>query len=124
MDDLKGVKAVPADSLQLLSFDNLAQRILYRYAFVIADFTPMDSNAVSVEAQRAFHAFCGELVRGIAADPALLGLPTDCPDQWLQANHVMSMYPELYKVRNLCQNAFGELGGFLFAAGLHSENHD
>lgn len=112
------------ENMQLLSFDNLAQRVLFRYAFTFADFTPIESVTVSVDAQRAFHDICGAIVRGIANDPTILGLPVDHPDQWLEAHHVMSMYPTLYKVRNACQNAFYELSGFLFAAGLHGEYHD
>ena len=113
-----------ADNMQLLSFDNLAQRVLYRYAFIFADFVPLESDAVSAEAQRAFHGFCGALVRGIADDPAILGLPVDHPDKWLEAHHVLNMYPELYKVRNLCQKAFNELSGLLFTSGLRGKHLD
>lgn len=44
-----------AENLQLLSFDNLAQRVLYRYAFTFADFVPIKSDIVSTQAQRAFY---------------------------------------------------------------------
>lgn len=41
---------IMAENMQLLSFDNLAQRVLYRYAFTFAEFVPIESEAVSVEA--------------------------------------------------------------------------
>lgn len=105
------------DSLQLLSFDSLAQRILYRYAFSFADFVPIESKTVSVEAQHNFYDFCGSIVRGIAENPSVLGLSTEHPDEWLGAHEVMSMRPELYKVRNTCQKTFNDLFNLLLNAG-------
>jgi len=111
------------DKMQLLSFDNLTQRILYRYTFTFADFVPIESDAVSVDAQRTFHDFCGSVVRGIFDDPSLLGLLTDHQDAWLE-HGLLNMYPTIYKVRNMTQKAFCDLSGFLFAAGLHGKIYD
>lgn len=111
-------------ALQLLSFDGLAQRVLAQYAFTFADFAPVATDAASLPAQRAFHALCGALVRGVAADPALLGLPTDVLDEWLGPHQTLSMRPALYKVRNTCQKAFESLCGLLYAAGLHGARQD
>ena len=107
-----------ADHMQLLSFDNFAQRVLYRYAYIFADFHPLASGDVPVEAQRAFYDFCGAVLRGIANDPTLLGLSVDHPDQWLPPHHVMSMYPDVYKVRNAAQKAANELSNLVYTAGL------
>jgi len=107
--------------MQLLSFDNLAQRLLYRYAFTFADFVPVGSDKVTVEAQRAFYDLLGSIVCGIANDPATLGLSTAHPDEWLSAHDVMNRHPEMYKVRNDCQKAFNDLSGMLFTAGLCGE---
>ena len=111
------------DSMQLLSFDNLAQRVLYRYAFTFADFVPMESDAVSVGAQQALYNLFGSIIRGFADDPALLGLSTIHPDEWLGAHQVMNRHPELYKVRNGCLKAFNDLSGFLYTVGLYGEFH-
>jgi len=109
------------DSMQLLSFDNLAQRVLYRYAFSFADFVPIESYTVSIEAQRSFYDFCASVVRGIADDPTLLGVSTEHPDEWLGAHECLNMRPGLQKVRNECLKAFNGIAGLLFAAGFCGE---
>jgi hypothetical protein len=107
--------------MQLLSFNNLAQRVLYRYAYSFADFIPIESNAVSVDVQHVFHKLCESIVRIIADDPTIIGLSIERPDEWMIAHDVMSRHPELYKVRNDCQKAFVDLSFFLFSAGLYGE---
>ena len=111
---------MPKD-MQLLSFDNLAQRVLYRYVFSFADFVPTESDVVSVEAQYTFYELCEMIVRIVAADPTKIGLSTEHPDEWLNAHDVMNRHPELYKVRNDCQKAFVDLSFFLFSAGICGE---
>jgi len=111
-------------TMQLFTFDNLAQRILYRYAFLFADFVPIESDSVSIDAQHTFYTFCESIVRDVADDPAILGVPTDRPDEWLSAHDVMNRHPEVYQVRNACQKAFYDLSGLLFAAGTHGEYRD
>ena len=102
----------------ILTFDNLAQRVMYRFSFTFADFVPIDSETVSVDTQRAFYELCKSMIGDIADDPSLVGLPTDHPDEWMRAHDVMNRHPELYKVRNACLKMFNELYGLLFAAGL------
>ena len=106
-----------ADTLQLLTFDNLAQRVLYRYAFGFADFSPIASDAVSVDSQKAFYEICKSIVQSLVDNPEILGLSTAHPDQWIAAHETLNMFPEVYKVRNDCQKAFVGLSYFLFCAG-------
>ena len=112
------------DSMQLLTFDNLAQRVLYRYAFAFADFVPIESDMVPVDAQRAFYRFCESVVRGVAEDPSLLGMSTEQADEWLEAHGVMNRRPVLSKVRNEGQKAFCDLCGLLFAVGASGDYRD
>lgn len=71
--------------------------------------------------QRAFYELCGSIIHNISSNPSVLGLSTERPDEWLNAHMVMSMRPELYKVRNECQKAFNDLSCFLFVAGTNGE---
>jgi len=109
------------NSMQLLSFDNLAKRVLYRYAYAFSDFFPIQSDVISVDAQRLLYDLFGEIVRGLADNPTALGLSTEYPDEWLDAHAIMSARPELYKVRNECQKAFIDLSKLLFSIGNHGE---
>ena len=102
--------------MQLMSFESTAQRVLYRYLFSFADFSPIES-AAGVDAQKAFYAICKPIVQSVAGKPEWLGLPTALPDQWLGAHETLNMYPELYKVRSDCQKTFVDLACFLFCAG-------
>lgn len=113
-----------SDSMQLLSFNNLAQRILFRYAFTFADFVPIKSETVSINAQRRFHELCGSIIQGIADNPSILGISKEYPDECLSAHDVLNRHPELYKVRNECQKAFNDLSCFLFTVGIYGEHRD
>jgi len=89
-----------ADSMQLLSFESTSHRVLYRYWFSFADFTPVDSGTVSSESQKAFYDIYRTIVQGLTENPAALSLSTVLPDKWLGAHVTLNMHPDIYKVRN------------------------
>ena len=109
------------NSQSILTFDNLACRILYRYEFTQADFRPIETLEASHEAQRAFHDLCTSIIRAIAADPTLLDVPTDHPDATMPIHHTLNMYPDIYEVRNKAQGAFTALANLMYLVGLKGE---
>jgi hypothetical protein len=111
------------NKMQILTFENLAKRVLYRYAFAFSDFVPIATDKVSIDAQRQFYELCRSIVSVLADNPKALSLSTEHPDEWLDAGMVLNMRPELYKVRNECQKTFIELSRLLYAAGIHGKLH-
>ena len=112
------------DVMQLFSFDSLAQRVLYRYAFVFSDFFPIESDDVSIDSQCSLYDLFGSIVHGLTDNPSVLTLSTAHPDEWLNAHMIMSARPELFKVRNECQKAFIDLSKLLFAIGMYGKFQD
>lgn len=109
------------DNMQALHFNNLAQRLLYRYEFCLSDFNIIDSKDVSIESQEKFYNVYKEMIHNLYIDPSILGISIDDIDEYFNAHECMNQRPDFAKKSKKIYNEAYEFFNLLFLSGLLGE---